>query len=84
MSELDKTVENVIKYSNPETTQRYLVLVKAQEGHVCLPINLDDDFLGMQDMIPSLVKGGELWACVSAKDPADANSKASQLFKSAN
>ena len=63
-----------------KTGQRYLVLVKAAEGHVCLPINLDDDFLGMRDMVPSLVKENELWACVKAENPVEAGNKAKELF----
>ena len=48
-----------------KTGQRYLVLVKAAEGHVCLPINLDDDFLGTYCLPSSSALIFSLYAAVA-------------------
>lgn len=73
----DKMIEDMVDYSYPKTEQRYLVLVKGE--HVCLPINLDSDVLGMRQLMHKFIRDGDTWICVKAQNPVEAGKKAKEM-----
>lgn len=62
---------------------RYFVLVwDKRNQHKCLPINLDDDVLGMAANLNTFLRhDDEIWVLVRAKNPIEASKKAKILWE---
>jgi len=75
----DRIAEDLVQYSYPETEQRYLVLVKGD--HVCLPINLDSNILGMRELMHNFIRENDTWVCVKSRNPVEAANAARETWE---